>query len=81
MSNGSEHMSEVAKIADLCECGSGTDHASDLEVIRHDIWELKSTVTGLMQMIEPISAEIAPAMDALAASPLGKMLGMGGNNG
>lgn len=70
-------MSEVAVIAEKCPCGSGMDHASDMEVIRHDVYELRSHVEQLISLIGPIQAELQPMLEGLASSPIGKMLGIG----
>ena len=71
-----EIANEVKELEEVCGCGSW-EHTSDLSVIRHDIWELKMTVTSLLETIEPISKEIGPAIDALADSPVGNMFGLG----
>jgi hypothetical protein len=62
----------------LCECGSFSDHASDLEVIRHDVWEMKQVVEKVGVLLKEINDQVEPALEAVANSPLGNMLGLSG---
>lgn len=61
-------------------CGSGSDHTTDLEVIRHDIAELKAAVDGLTGVVVPIISEVMPYVEEVANGPMGKMLGIKGGN-
>lgn len=61
--------------SEVCECGSW-EHTSDLAVIRHDIWELKQTVNKLIELVASINEQVEPALDAVAKSPLGMVLGL-----
>lgn len=67
---------ESAVTNGMCECGSFEDHASDMEVIRHDVWSLRNQVQELIDLIEPIKDELTPMLESFASSPIAKMLGV-----